>query len=181
MTDDMVKHEGPGWLMLDAHGGEAGAREASRVLPLLAHIGMPWVGRREGREDWFGWNGKALRLNEPVGDLLHEVGHWICAHPRLRHRANFGLESKVYLRHGPAQHSDDEEAMASLLGILLERALGQPWADTFNGHNWRARDFGGGLSETLAMLRQAGLISDMTPIAVRPLPRLPTNTEDANP
>lgn len=177
MWGDAVKHEGEGWVILDVHWGLADERDAAKLIPLLEAIGIPWVGARDGYEDWFGWNGKAMRMNEPPSDIFHEIGHWLCAAPRMRRRSDFGLARGAYHQHGPARWPDEEEAMASLLGILLERALGQPWEDTFCEHSWRSRDHGGGVGETLDMLRGVGLLRDMTPTCLRPLPRLPASSE----
>lgn len=175
-----VKYEGPGWVVLRVCRGHPGQREATTLVLLLEWLDIPWVRHRPGFEDWGGWNGRALRLNATVSDVVHEVGHWLCANPQKRHLPDFGIDKdgSGYTPNGPAMYPDDEEAMASMLGILIERALGLPWADTFNFHNWRGRDCGGGVAQTVAMLTAAGLVRDMTPTCVLPVRALPPGGPD---
>jgi hypothetical protein len=44
--------------------------------------------------------------------LFHELGHWLCAEPYLRHRHDFGV------------HTYGQEAAAHLVGEVLRRASG---------------------------------------------------------
>lgn len=168
MHGDAVKWEGEGWVMLRGTKRWASASEAARAILLLSAVGMPWERKRHGYEDWFGWNGKALRLNEPIGDILHEMAHWVIAPPEWRACADFGLESRT----GNVAYG--EEGKASLFGILLERAMDLPWGDTYREHNWsespRTR------RAIVEDMRRLGLLRDMTPTCLRPLPRLPSSS-----
>jgi len=93
----------------------------------------------------YGWDGRALNACTEAYVLLHEVAHYQLAAPGRRRRIDFGL--------GPGPETGDragaeraaalmglgrerEEAMASLLGILWEAALGQPALASFLDQNW---------------------------------------------
>lgn len=169
MHGDAVKCEGDGWVMLRGSKRCASQSEAARAILLLESVGMPWEAKRHGYEDWFGWNGKALRLNESISDILHEMAHWVVAPPKWRSCPDFGLESRS------DSSADREEGKASLLGILLERAMGLPWGDTFRDHNWgenpRAR------RAIFEDMRSLGLLRDMAPTLLRSALCLPPPTE----
>lgn len=169
MHGDTVKCEGEGWVMMARPGKRhASGREAVQAILLLSAVGMPWEAKRHGYEDWFGWNGKVLRLNEPIGDILHEIAHWVVATEEERQHSDFMLEQGA----GHPEAREIEER-ASMLGILLERDMGLPWGDSFREHNW-----GGGdpraRRAAIARLQEAGLLRDMTPTYLRPIPQLPS-------
>lgn len=169
MYGDVVKCEGEGWVMLRDSKRCASLSEAARAIILLASIGMPWEAKRHGYEDWFGWNGKALRLNESISDILHEMAHWVVATEKERPHSDFMLEQG-------AGHPDARkiEQRASMLGILLERAMDLPWADTFVEHSWR--DYPSGLRSIIDDMRRIGLLRDMTPTFLRPVLCLPSSS-----
>lgn len=164
----MREVEGPGWVMHRGMKRRASEAEAVRAILLLEAIGMPWVARRAGPETWFGWNGKALRLNEPITDILHEMAHWIVATPAERTREDFG-DPEGALLHDGSRWPSVEEAV-SLLGILVERAMGLSWADTLTEHNWREQKHS--FFRTLTALRSLGLVDDMTPTLPRSTRRM---------
>ena len=93
----------------------------------------------------FSWDGRGVRCDTEAYVLLHEVAHFQLAAPARRRRIDFGL--------GPGPETGDraaaerqaclfglarerEEAMASLLGILWEVALGHPALASFLYQNW---------------------------------------------
>ena len=77
----------------------------------------------------------------------HEIGHWLLAHPTRRNLPEFGLDEM----NNPYR----EEALASVLGILLEREYGLDWRHTLAEHEWRDVD---DVTRVLWKLRWAGLI-----------------------
>lgn len=93
----------------------------------------------------FGWNGRALRADTEAYVLLHEIAHFQLAAPERRGCIDFGLgagpESGARDEAGRAARvfglaREREEALASLLGILWEVALGQPALASFLDQNW---------------------------------------------
>src|SRR4029078_5311377 len=77
--------------------------------------------------------------------ILHEIAHFLLAPPERRHLPDFGLgpgpdttERETAERAcvvSPSER-DAEEALASLLGIMWEAALGQPALASFLDQNW---------------------------------------------
>lgn len=117
----------------------------AQIIALCERIGMPWEKAPGRPEPWHGWNGHSLNLasGAGVGSLVHEVAHWLIAPPEWRHLPGFGISGLRSEMNHPCRtstpfgkHPDDEECAASLFGILIERALGFPWRDTWSEHNW---------------------------------------------
>jgi hypothetical protein len=75
-------------------------------------------------------------------DLWHEVAHYQVASPEGRGQANFGLGSSPFCRVNskPTRSggiADDEESLASALGICWARARGYRLVvDILHDHNW---------------------------------------------
>jgi len=123
--------------------GDAALRHHEQALGILGQLGM---GHCPGApRDGFSWDGAAARRDTEAYVLLHEAAHFQLAAPERRRRIDFGL--------GPGPETGDraaamaaasvfglecerEEAMASLLGILWEAALGQPALASFLDQNW---------------------------------------------
>jgi hypothetical protein len=93
----------------------------------------------------FHWDGRSLRAESEPYVLLHEVAHFQLASPQRRRTLEFGLgpgpdtgrraEAEVAQTvFGVAR--EEEEAAASLLGILWEAALGHPALASFLDQNW---------------------------------------------
>lgn len=93
----------------------------------------------------FAWTGDALRSDTEAYVLLHEVAHFQLAPPERRRAIDFGLGAgpetgdrdaaeRAASVFGAAREA--EEAMASLLGVLWEVALGQPGFASFLDQNW---------------------------------------------
>lgn len=93
----------------------------------------------------FSWDGKAVSIQTEPSVLIHEVAHYLLCPPERRALPDFGLgagpESGRSARADSARVVDfaareREEAMASLLGIMWETALGQPALAAFLEQNW---------------------------------------------
>jgi hypothetical protein len=123
--------------------GETAEAHRRQALALARACGMPIhpLGTRPG----FNWDGAALDGDTEAYVILHEIAHFLLAPPERRRLPDFGL--------GPGPDTtereraeracvvallerDAEEAIASLLGILWEAALGQPALASFLDQNW---------------------------------------------
>ncbi len=138
----------------------------------------------------FSWDGRSLRADTEAYVLLHEVAHFQLAAPARRSVIDFGLGAgpdtgeriaaeRAAVLFGVAR--EREEAMASLLGILWEVAVGQPALASFLDQNWlegagspaTARHF----QDVLEALLRAGFIEPDG----RPTTRLRTAPDGADP
>lgn len=144
----------------------------AQIISLCERIGMPWE-KVQNRDDWgHAWDGRALniahdyRLLHASSDIVHDVAHWLVASPERRVEPDFGLDEMAYFREpddvdypSPVE-SIEEEIQASLLGILLERAMGMDWRYTWEFHSW---DIDGwlGVRPAIRALRQRGLIKQV--------------------
>lgn len=117
------------------HRADAGA--------LVRRVGMPAID--EAPADAFSWDGRAVRTRSEASVLIHEVAHWLIAPPARRSRPDFGLGAGPET--GRVAEADaaccvdlavkeEEEMLASLLGILWEAALGHPAIHAFVEQNW---------------------------------------------
>jgi hypothetical protein len=77
------------------------------------------------------WDGKAMRFGDAdICGALHDIAHWLVAHPKRRSEADFGLKTYV-----------PEEALASALGIALHACLDRKGAQAHADlHSWIYRD-----------------------------------------
>lgn len=93
----------------------------------------------------FSWDGRVIRTRSEASVVFHEVAHWQLAPPARRALYDFGLGA------GPetgriadadaaacvdAATKEDEENLASLLGILWEARYGEPAILAFAEQNW---------------------------------------------
>lgn len=99
----------------------------------------------EAPQDAYSYDGHAIRTRSEAYVLIHEVAHWLVAPPERRHLKDFGLGAGPET--GRTAEADaelaadldtriEEEALASLLGILWEVELGQPAILAFLEQNW---------------------------------------------
>jgi hypothetical protein len=119
----------------------------------------------------FSWDGAVLRAQSEPWVILHEIAHWLICPPERRSLPDFGVgagpESGRKAEADRARVVDDEaqqedEAMASLLGVLLEAELGQPAVLAFLEQNWLEGYEREGAAlhfrATIAALKRRGLI-----------------------
>ena len=125
-----------------ACGAEA---EGHRLAALSFAQGFGMAIHPEGTPCRFNWDGAALNSAPEAYVILHEVAHFALAPPERRGLVEFGLgpgpdtldrdaaERAAVL---PPLECDEDEAAASLLGIVWEAALGQPALASFLDQNW---------------------------------------------
>ncbi len=123
--------------------GSMAARDHRRALALAAAQG---IATRAGSPALdFSWNGESLRADTEAYVLLHEVAHFQLAAPERRQIVDFGLGAGPETGDRAAADSaaclfgmarEQEEALASLLGILWEVELGQPALASLLDQNW---------------------------------------------
>jgi len=123
--------------------GPEAERHRQVALSLAGALGMAI--HPEGTPCRFNWDGTALNGATQAYVILHEIAHFALAPPERRGLIDFGL--------GPGPDTTDreaaeaaailspldaaeEEAAASLLGIVWEAELGQPALASFLDQNW---------------------------------------------
>jgi hypothetical protein len=113
------------------------------ALAFARHCGM--AVHPPGTECLFNWDGAALNGETEAYVILHEIAHFVLAPPERRQLIDFGLgPGPDTLDRKAAQRAavlaplarDEDEAAASLLGILWEARLGQPALASFLDQNW---------------------------------------------
>jgi hypothetical protein len=125
----------------------------------------------EGTPCPFNWDGIALNGAIEAYVILHEIAHFALAPPERRRLIDFGLgpgpdtidrvaaESAAVL---PPLKREEDEAAASLLGIVWEAQLGQPALASFLDQNWLEgldRSAASHFTTVLVGLRRHGLLS----------------------
>jgi hypothetical protein len=124
-------------------GGETAERHRREALALARACGIPI--HPPGTRSGFNWDGAALDGDTEAYVILHEIAHFLLAPSARRHLPDFGLGpgpdtvARAAAERAcivPMLERDAEEAMASLLGILWEAALGQPALASFLDQNW---------------------------------------------
>ncbi|MGD9616361.1 MAG: hypothetical protein AB7H90_13780 [Alphaproteobacteria bacterium] len=127
----------------DRAAGESAERHRSEALALARVCGMT-VHPPETRPG-FNWDGRALDGDTEAYVILHEIAHFLLASPERRRLPDFGLgPGPDTTRREAAERAsivkllerEEDEAAASLLGILWEAALGQPALASFLDQNW---------------------------------------------
>ena len=110
---------------------------------LVRATGMLFID--EAPADAFSWDGMAVRTRSEASVLIHEVAHWLIAPACRRSLPDFGLgagpETGWVAMADATRCVDDtvreeEELLASLLGILIEATLGMPAIHAFIEQNW---------------------------------------------
>jgi hypothetical protein len=123
--------------------GAAAERHRQVALSRARRLGMAVY--PEGAECTFNWDGRALDSATEAYVILHEAAHFVLAPPERRRLIDFGLGPGPDTRdRGAAARAavlsplarDEDEAAASLLGIVWEAQLGQPALASFLDQNW---------------------------------------------
>jgi hypothetical protein len=124
----------------------------------------------------FNWDGTAMNAACEAYVILHEVAHFMLAPPERRRLVEFGLgPGPDTIDRASAERAailstverDEDEAAASLLGILWEAQLAQPALTSFLDQNWLEgldRSAAAHFTAVHRTLRRRGLLS-------MPLPR----------
>jgi hypothetical protein len=148
--------------------GTQGERHRLAALALARRCGM--AVHPLGARCRFNWDGAALNGATEAYVILHEIAHFVLAPPERRTLVDFGLgpgpdtidrddaERAAVL---PLPAREEDEAAASLLGIIWEAALGQPALASFLDQNWLeavGRSAAGHFSRVLAGLQRRGLL-----------------------
>jgi hypothetical protein len=127
----------------DRAGGAAAERHRRAALALARSLGMTVY--PEGVECAFNWDGRALDSATEAYVILHEAAHFVLAPFERRRLVDFGLGPGPDTRDREAAARaavlsplarDQDEASASLLGIIWEAELGQPALASFLDQNW---------------------------------------------
>jgi hypothetical protein len=127
----------------DRAAGAEAERHRHEALSLARSSGMAI--HLEANSCPFNWDGAALNGATEAYVILHEVAHFVLASPERRELIEFGLgPGPDTLDRAAAEHAavvplparEQDEAAASLLGIVWEAALGQPALASFLDQNW---------------------------------------------
>jgi len=150
-----------------AAGTEA---ERHRFAALSFARGFGMAIHPEGIPCRFNWDGAALNGATEAYVILHEVAHFALAPPERRGLVEFGLgPGPDTLDRDTAERAavmsplarDEDEAAASLLGIVWEAELGQPALASFLDQNWLEgldRSATAHFTAVVQRLRQRGLL-----------------------
>jgi len=123
--------------------GAAAERHRQAALTLARGLGMAIY--PEGVDCAHNWDGTALNSATEAYVILHEAAHFLLAPTERRRLIDFGLGPGPDTRdRAAAERSavlsplarDEDEAAASLLGIIWEAKLAQPALASFLDQNW---------------------------------------------
>lgn len=149
----------------DLHAGRA------KAVTLAQRMGIPVCDEEPAQA--FSWDGQVIRTQSETSVVFHEVAHWQIAPPARRALYDFGLgagpetgridEANAAVTVDNAT-KEEEENLASLLGILWEVEHDEPAVLAFAEQNWlelyershTQRHF----VECLAQLQARGLVDD---------------------
>ena len=115
----------------------------AKAVALAARLGIPTVD--DDPANSFSFDGLAIRTRSETSVVFHEIAHWQLASAARRGIADFGLGAGPESgRVGDADAAacvdigtkEEEENLASLLGILWEVAHDEPALLAFAEQNW---------------------------------------------
>jgi hypothetical protein len=127
----------------DRAEGEGAEQHRLAAVAFARRCGIPV--HPPGTACRFNWDGAALDGDTEAYVILHEIAHFVLAPPERRRLVDFGLgpgpdtidraaaERAAIM---PLLEREDDEAAASLLGIIWEAWLGQPALASFLDQNW---------------------------------------------
>lgn len=120
------------------------------------------IWKRACRDD-FAFNGKTIaefgdnemQKRRTDSNLIHDIAHFVVAAPERRTLPEFGLGDSpdTYIFNTPkaqgmtSQKAQQEEELASVLGIYWEREFGLDWYKTYEDHSWVGPFFNGPTKE----------------------------------
>lgn len=122
----------------------------------------------------FSWDGYYLRVCSEPWVIFHEVAHWLLCPPQRRHLPDFGLGAGP--ESGWQEQADaclcadehtkqEEETLASLLGVLLEVRCDGPGILAFVEQNWLEGSHRASavayFAEAVAKLRLRGFVASL--------------------
>ena len=140
--------------------GAAAERHRQAALALARGLGMAVY--PEGVECAFNWDGRALDSATEAYVILHEAAHFVLGPgPDTRDRDTAARAAVL----SPLAREEDE-AEASLLGIIWEAQLGQPALASFLDQNWLeglGRSAHSHFAEILGNLQRRGLLDPKSP------------------
>jgi hypothetical protein len=166
----------------DRAAGAEAERDRRAALSVARRFGM--AVHPEGTSCRFNWDGTALNAGTEAYVILHEAAHFVLAPPERRGLIEFGLgpgpdtierdAAECAAVVSPLEREEDEAA-ASLLGIMWEAALGQPALASFLDQNWlEGLDRGSApahFATVLRSLRSRGLLNHRPTLAASTAPR----------
>ncbi len=153
--------------------GAAAERHRRAALSFARSLGMAVY--PEGVECAFNWDGRALNGATEAFVILHEAAHFVLAPTERRRLVDFGLGPGPDTRDGDAAARaavlsplarEEDEAAASLLGIIWEAKLGQPALTSLLDQNWLEgleRSAHSHFAEVLGKLQRRGLLDATWP------------------
>jgi hypothetical protein len=153
--------------------GAAAERHRRAALSLARSLGMAVY--PAGAECAFNWDGRALNGATEAYVILHEAAHFVLAPSERRWLADFGLGPGPDTRDRDAAvraavlsplAREEDEAAASLLGIVWEGRLGQPALASFLDQNWLEgleRSAHSHFAAVLGKLQRRGLLDPTWP------------------
>ena len=124
-------------LTADLHAGRA------KAIALAVRFGIATIDEEPAAA--FSWDGRVIRTRSETSVVFHEIAHWQVAPPERRGLPDFGLgagpETGRVAEANAAACTDiatkeEEENLASLLGILWEVEHGEPALLAFAEQNW---------------------------------------------
>lgn len=143
--------------------------QRAQGVELARRFGIGTIDEEPARA--WSYDGRSIRTRSEAYVLIHEVAHWLVAPPERRALLDFGLGAGPESgRTGEADaqlcvdkdRQIEDEALASLLGILWEVELGHPAILAFLEQNWlegwERPACAENLERTLAQLFARGLI-----------------------
>ena len=158
----------------DRAAGAEAERHRQQALAIARGAGM--AVHPDGTRCRFNWDGTALDGSTEAYVILHEVAHFVLAAPERRRLPDFGVGPGPDTRDrnaaaaaavlSPVEREEDE-AQASLLGILWEAALGQPALASFLDQNWLEgleRSAAAHFTAVRARLRARGFVAAGQPV-----------------
>jgi hypothetical protein len=155
-----------------AAGAEA-ERHRRAALALARAFGM--AVHPDGTRCLYNWDGAALKGATEAYVILHEIAHFALAPPERRGLIDFGLGPGPDTKDRNAAESaavvsplarEQDEAAASLLGIVWEAELDQPALASFLDQNWLeglGRSAGSHFTAVLGTLRRRRLLNLASP------------------